>query len=137
MTLIRARSVAIVSIAALTLSACVSTGGVSNGRSSRPSTGMRPATDPHTGGTARPPAGAEGLGGRDQPALIRMFGQPRLNIREGTGVRLQFRGERCVLDTYLYPARDGAAPVVTHVDARTPDGADADRAACISALQRR
>ena len=51
--------------------------------------------------------------------------------------KLQFLGPNCVLDAYLYPTRRGGDPVVTHVDARHPDGRDIDRAACVDALSRR
>ena len=43
----------------------------------------------------------------------------------------------CVLDVYLYPPRGGGDPVVTHVDARLPDGRDMDRSSCVAALSRR
>jgi hypothetical protein len=62
------------------------------------------------------------------------FGRPALQIQEGTSLKLQFRGSYCVLDAYLYPGQNGV-PVVTHVDARTPAGADIDQATCISALE--
>lgn len=65
--------------------------------------------------------------------LVGHFGRPALQIREGTSLRLQFRGRSCVLDTYLYP-QNGVLRV-THVDARTPAGYDTDQAACIFALE--
>ena len=69
--------------------------------------------------------------------LSRLFGNPGLDIREGDARKLQFLGPACVLDLYLYPSRRGAEPVVTHVDARLPDGRDMDRASCVAALSRR
>ncbi len=66
--------------------------------------------------------------------LVGHFGQPELQIREGTSLKLQFRGRRCVLDAYLYP-QSGGTLRVTHVDTRTPNGADTDQAACILALE--
>ena len=66
--------------------------------------------------------------------LVGHFGKPALQIREGTSVKLQFRGPRCVLDAYLYPSRD-AQMRVTYVDTRGPSGADIDQAACILALE--
>jgi hypothetical protein len=65
--------------------------------------------------------------------LVGHFGRPALQIREGTSLKLQFRGRRCVLDTYLYP-QNGALRV-THIDARTPSGINTDQAACIFALE--
>ena len=74
---------------------------------------------------------------RDAPALLNTFGPPRLDVREGDMRKLQFSGEACVLDVYLYPLRPGGEPVATYVDARRPsDGLDVDRAACVAALAR-
>src|SRR4029450_5833588 len=61
------------------------------------------------------------------------FGRPALALREGSARKVQFSGPACVLDAYLYPARDGAEPVVTHVDARLPDGREMDRSSCVAA----
>ena len=70
--------------------------------------------------------------------MLNTFGPPRLDVREGDMRKLQFTGEACVLDVFLYPLRPGAEPVATHVEARrTSDGLDVDRAACIAALARR
>ena len=74
---------------------------------------------------------------RDATALLNTFGPPRLDVREGDMRKLQFSGEACVLDVYLYPLRPGGEPVATYVDARRPsDGLDVDRAACVAALAR-
>lgn len=70
--------------------------------------------------------------GRSPAELVAFFGQPALQVREGSSLKLQFRGQRCVLDAYLYPS--GGQLHVTHVDVRTPSGADTDQAACIAAL---
>lgn len=79
--------------------------------------------------------GLESVIEQDADALIRRFGRPRLDVREGDMRKLQFAGEACVLDVFLYPLRPGAEPVATHVDARRPsDGLDVDRAACVAAL---
>lgn len=77
------------------------------------------------------------LMGMDAGHLKRMFGDPRLDIRESTMRKLQFANGRCVLDAYLYPPGRGKEPVVTHVDARAPSGADVDPASCATALQGR
>lgn len=83
------------------------------------------------------PTGLEMVMGRNARALIAAFGNPDLDVREGTARKLQFLGSVCVLDAYLYPPRRGGDPVVTHVDARLPDGRDTDRAACAESLSRR
>jgi len=67
--------------------------------------------------------------------LVGYFGKPALQIREGSSLKLQFRGRQCVLDAYLYPSRGGQLRV-THLDARAPSGVDVDQAACVSSLER-
>jgi hypothetical protein len=81
--------------------------------------------------------GLESVMGRGARALVALFGNPDLDIREGDARKLQFLGPACVLDAYLYPPRGGGDPVVTHVDARLPDGRDMDRSSCVAALSRR
>jgi hypothetical protein len=66
--------------------------------------------------------------------LVGHFGHPALQIREGSSLKLQFRGRSCVLDAYLYPSTGGQLRV-THVDTRSPSGMDTDQAACILALE--
>jgi hypothetical protein len=68
--------------------------------------------------------------------LVGHFGNPALQVREGVGLKLQFRSPRCILDAYLYPPERGSGVQrVTYVDTRLPSGAAADQAACISALE--
>lgn len=82
--------------------------------------------------------GLEGVIDKDAAELTRRFGKPQLDVREGDMRKLQFAGEPCVLDVFLYPLRPGSEPVATYVDARrASDGRDVDRAACIAALTRR
>ena len=81
--------------------------------------------------------GLESVMGQSARALVALFGNPDLDVREGPARKLQFLGPACVLDAYLYPPRSGAEPVVTHVDARQPDGRDIDRSSCVAALSRR
>ena len=100
----------------------------------------RSATPPVTG--ARAPeilrlAGLEEVIEHDAASLVRRFGPARLDVREGDMRKLQFAGEPCVLDVFLYPLHEGAEPVATHVEARrASDGQDVDRAACAAALRR-
>lgn len=79
----------------------------------------------------------ESVIGNDISALKRQFGEPRLDVVEVYGRKLQFVGKPCILDAFLYPESKGGREVVTYVDARRSDGAAVDRAACIEALQRR
>ncbi len=75
------------------------------------------------------------LQGLTASELVQRFGSPVLQIREGPGLKLQFRG-RCILDAYLYPPLQGAGPErVTYVDTRNSSGADIDQRSCIAALQ--
>ena len=100
--------------------------------------GQRPATNPHRGGALPSEReGAEQVMGQDARDLQRLFGDPRLDIHEGAGHKLQYANDRCILDAYLYAPREGAEAVVTHVDTRTLDGEATDRAECIRALRRR
>jgi len=71
------------------------------------------------------------------PSLVRRFGEPRLDVREGDARKLQFSGRTCVLDVFLYPLREGTEPVATWIEARRPsDGQEVDRAACVQSLRR-
>src|SRR3954463_15990358 len=74
-----------------------------------------------------------GILGLTTTELVGHFGNPALQVREGTSLKLQFRGRRCVLDAYLYPQNNVLR--VTHVDTRNLAGSDYDQAACISALE--
>lgn len=81
--------------------------------------------------------GLESVIGADAGALQRQFGTARLNVWEGDARKLQFTGEPCVLDVYLYPPSPGAEPRATYVDARrASDGLDVNRASCVRALKR-
>jgi hypothetical protein len=67
--------------------------------------------------------------------LVGHLGNPQLQVREGSSLKLQFRTQRCVLDAYLYPSGGGGPLRVTYVDTRTSRGVATDQAACISALE--
>jgi hypothetical protein len=81
--------------------------------------------------------GLERVMGRDARTLVGQFGPPDLDIREGGARKLQFLSPVCVLDAYLYPPAGGGEPIVTHVDARLPDGRDVDRSSCVAAIGNR
>lgn len=95
------------------------------------------ATAPPASLPAGPPvistSGLEHVLGHDAKALVGLFGEPELDVREDQARKLQFVGPICVLDAYLYP-KNGREPVVTYLDARQPDGRDIDRASCVAAL---
>ena len=122
---------------ALALSACGGAGGTAKRPQAIPVPVDRPAT-------AQPPrtvpVDKRGLGdvlGKNVAELKRMFGEPRIDVVEVYGRKLQFSDKPCILDAYLYPDGKGGAEVVTHIDARRSDGAEVDRAACVNALMRR
>ena len=124
----RAERILWVATAAASLTACTS------GPARQAGTGAPPrVTVPHVPTQAH----SEGLGGRTAAMLISLFGQPALDLREGSARKLQFLNASCVLDAYLYPPREQREPVVTHIDARLPDGRDGDSAACIASLSQR
>ncbi len=84
------------------------------------------------------PQGLEGVIGQDARTLAQRFGTPRLDVAEGDARKLQFSGQACVLDIYLYPLRPGIDPVAAHVEARLRQGgAEADRGACIREIEGR
>lgn len=80
------------------------------------------------------PQGLENVVGRTAAYLEAEFGAPALDIREGPARKLQFSGPACVLDAYLYPPQGHGEPIVTWIDARLPDGRDADRVRCVNGL---
>ncbi len=79
----------------------------------------------------------EGVIGATATELTRQFGAARLDVWEGDARKLQFTGEACVLDIYLYPAAEGREPQASYIDARRSDGRDVDRAACATALRKK
>jgi hypothetical protein len=94
----------------------------------------RPEPPPSLAQPAYSPQGLETVIGRTAAYLEAEFGTPDLDIREGPARKLQFSGAPCVLDAYLYPPQGRGEPIVTWIDARLPDGRDANRASCVNAL---
>ena len=86
--------------------------------------------------TTLPVKGLEAVLGKGQRDLERLFGTPRLDVREFDARKLQFAGSACVLDAFLYPEGSGGAQIVTYIDARRSDGQSVDRAACVEALRK-
>lgn len=93
-----------------------------------------PAAQAVVRNTSYTTSGLESVIGRNARLLEAQFGRPVLDVREGTARKLQFAGAVCVLDAYLYPPKAGGDPIVTHIDARLPDGRDMDRSSCVAAL---
>ncbi len=81
--------------------------------------------------------GLDRVMGKDARTLVSLFGPAVQDVREATSRKLQFAGSVCILDAYLYPPSPGKEPVVTYLSARVPDGRDADKTSCVSALSRK
>ena len=101
----------------------------------------KPASTPTARPYIAPPSapklnrrGLEAVLGADEASLVAQFGRPRLDVVEVNGRKLQFVGDPCILDAYLYFDKQGQERV-TYVDARNRDGAAVDRAACVEALR--
>jgi hypothetical protein len=77
-----------------------------------------------------------GIIGLTSQDLVQRLGTPALQIREGSSLKLQFRGRYCVLDAYLYPPVGQPAPYrVTYVETRNRQMAAVDQATCLASLQ--
>ena len=95
----------------------------------------QPAPQPAIVTPARPHIRGD-LIGMTASELVQRLGSPALQVREGQGLKLQFRASRCILDAYLYPPPGAAAPVrVTYVDARLRSGVDTDQRSCVAAIE--
>lgn len=122
------------------LSACAS-GGATSGSGKGPVARV-PVRAPASVAPPRPRVlaapGLDGVIGARIPELVDQFGPARLEVWEGDARKLQFTGNACVLDIYLYPPAPGREPEATYVEARrASDGQDVDRAACVAALRGR
>ncbi len=100
------------------------------------------ATPPPRQAVVAPPVpmgtiGLERVMGQNAAALAGLFGSADQDVTEASARRLQFASTICILDAYLYPSAKGREPVVTHVDARQPNGQAIDRASCVAAMVRR
>jgi hypothetical protein len=122
---------------AFALTACGATGI----NAKKPKKAPIPIDMPSTASAPRPVSldrrGLSDVMGKDVAELKRLFGEPRIDVVEVYGRKLQFSGKPCILDAYLYPDGKNGQEIVTHIDARRSDGAEVDRAACVNALSRR
>ncbi len=80
---------------------------------------------------------SHGVIGVDARALTRLFGEPRLDIRDPAARKLQFSDGHCILDAYLYVQQARKEPVVTYAEARRADGTQMDWVACATQLRAR
>jgi hypothetical protein len=82
----------------------------------------------------RPSGPVSALIGLTANELTTHFGAPRLQVREGPGLKLQWSNTTCVLDAYLYP--EGGRERATHIDTRRPSGDSIDQRSCVTTLTR-
>ena len=82
----------------------------------------------------RPAGPVSALVGLTANELTTHFGAPRLQIREGPGLKLQWSSTTCVLDAFLYP--EGGRERATHIDTRRPSGDSIDQRSCVETLTR-
>ena len=94
---------------------------------------QEPKSTPVDNSPIRPTGSVHGISEAD---LVGRFGRPRLRVQEGAGTKLQWSANGCVLDAYLYASRPGAEQLVTHLDARTPNGGTIDVNDCLGLLDR-
>ena len=83
---------------------------------------------------ATPTRPVSALIGLTAAELTTHFGAPRLQVREGPGLKLQWTSTTCVLDAFLYP--DGGREKATHIDTRRPSGDPIDQRSCAATLTR-
>jgi hypothetical protein len=83
-----------------------------------------------------PPVNISAIAGLNAARLIAQFGNPQLDMNEGSARKLQFAGPICVLDAYLYP-QGRSEPIVTYIDTRQRNGGPIDQASCVAALVKR
>ena len=93
-----------------------------------------PAAQPTAQRPAHSAPGRNDLIGMSAAQLIGIFGTPALQVREGPGLKLQFRSRSCVLDAFLYP--EPTEERVTYVEARLPSGDPTNAQACYDTLKR-
>lgn len=143
--MLQIRSIPVVALLAMLLSACGASGGGGKVQSAgtavprhQPSGVRAPVRRVPPPAQVQTLPGVAGVIGATAADLARQFGKPRLEVWEGDARKLQFSAAPCILDVFLYPAAPGREPQATYVDARRPsDGQDVDRAACIAALRQR
>lgn len=121
----------------------VALAGCAGGAAPAPVRPVTSAAAPRSSSVVRPqvmsPAGLDGVIGSPAAAITRRFGTPRIDLAEGDARKLQFAGESCVLDIYLYPVSAAAVePTATHVVARLRQGGAAtDPGTCLREVERR
>jgi hypothetical protein len=78
--------------------------------------------------------GLERVMGQDANTVIRVLGTPVQDLFEAKARRLQFAGDDCVLDAYLYATEGEGEQRITYIEARNRAGQTVDRKACVDEL---
>jgi len=89
---------------------------------------------PRAGAVQPVPIASEQLIGLTPAALIETLGNPRTLRRERPAEIWQYRGDRCVLDVFLYEAPEGTQ--VIHLEARGERAEPIAPQHCLGALPR-
>lgn len=120
------------------LAACGGTGAATSGtgKARTVRSVSQPVAPPKPVARVQAAPGLEGVIGASPDSVIRLFGTPRLDIREEDARKLQWSGTACILDVFFYPPPGGGQQSATYVEARRGDGREVDRAACVSALRK-
>lgn len=120
------------------LAACGGTGAATSGtgKTRTVKSVSQPVPPPKPVARVQAAPGLEGVIGASPDAVIRLFGAPRLDIREEDARKLQWNGTACILDVFFYPPPGGGQQTATYVEARRGDGREVDRVACVAALRK-
>ncbi|MFK7843447.1 MAG: hypothetical protein AB8B54_14365 [Sphingorhabdus sp.] len=124
--MIRMKAKCLVLLSLPALAACASTNATTG-----------PSLPPAAASPLNSVAGLDAVMGKTAGQLVRLFGDPQLDLAEPPARKLQFGSGACILDAYLYPSKNGGTSRVTHIDARRSDGAAVDRVSCVNALRLR
>ena len=82
---------------------------------------------------AKPKITTQQLLGAKGPWLLSQMGRPEFSRQDLNAHIWQYKNPTCVLNVFLYDENEDFK--VLHFDARDDQGANTDRAACLSALQ--
>ena len=130
------KGLGLLALGAVCVSAC-SSGATPRTVSTSPTSAAGPSAGTFRAPVVQNERGLESVIGQAANALTQRFGEARLDLSEGDARKLQFSSNECVLDVFLYPLRDNATPVATHIEARQRvGGASTDRAKCIEQVER-
>ena len=103
------------------------------GGAPKPVETQKPAEPAKPAKAAKPKITSGQLLGAKGPWLLSQMGQPDFSRQDLNAHIWQYKNTSCVLNVFLYDEADEFK--VLHFDARDAQGANTDRAACLSTLQ--